>query len=69
MVNFKQNLYDESYKLLTEANAPILLADAASRIVATDNPSKPNLGRNEIDNEICQDAARLINLNLYMEKG
>ncbi len=68
MSEFKQNLYDESHRLLTEVGASALFADVASRVVASDDPSKPNLGRSEIDNEICQDVARLININIGEEK-
>ncbi|PAX52866.1 hypothetical protein [Brunnivagina elsteri] len=56
MPELNQSLYNASYESLTEANVPEYLADAVSRIVATDEPDVPNLGRNDIDIELCCEA-------------
>lgn len=53
MPELNQNLYDASYKALTEANVPENLADAVSKIVATDDGDLPNLGRSEADTNLC----------------
>lgn len=53
MTELNTHLYDVSYQELKEAGVPEYLADAASRIVATDDPDKPNLGRSDVDIEVC----------------
>ena len=58
-----QSLYNASYETLTEAGLPEYLVDAASRIVATDDPTAPNLGRSEVDTAICREIAIQINVN------
>lgn len=52
-----QDLYKASYEALKEAGLPEHLVDAASRIVATDKAGERDLGRNEIDTEICKEVA------------
>ena len=54
MTEINQRLYDTSLKLLTSSGAPVPLADAVSRIVASDDPELPYSGRNPIDNELTQ---------------
>ncbi len=53
MPEFNESLYNASYKTLTESNVPEPLAEAVSRIVATDDPNLPNLGRSEADTKLC----------------
>ena len=53
MTELNKHLYDVSYEALKKEDVPEYLADAVSRIVATDDPSRPNLGRSDIDLEIC----------------
>jgi hypothetical protein len=59
MPELNQNLYNASYECLTDAQVPEPLADAVSRIVATDEPDLPNLGRNDIDLELCGQAVTM----------
>ncbi|MBW4601000.1 MAG: hypothetical protein KME29_15745 [Calothrix sp. FI2-JRJ7] len=63
MTELNQNLYKASCEALKEAGLPEHLVDAASRIVATDEAGKPDLGRNEIDTEICKQVVERINSN------
>ncbi|MBW4600954.1 MAG: hypothetical protein KME29_15510 [Calothrix sp. FI2-JRJ7] len=58
-----QSLYNASREALIEAGLPEYLVDAASRIVATDDPTAPNLGRNETDIAICQEVMIQANIN------
>jgi hypothetical protein len=58
-----QDLYKASCEVLKEAGLPEHLVDAASRIVATDEANKPDLGRNEIDKEICKEVAWRVTYN------
>ncbi len=61
MTEINQRLYDVSLNLLTESHVPVPLADAVSRIVATDNPELPYSGRNLIDNELAQQVLPYLN--------
>lgn len=56
MAELNQNLYQASYEVLKNGDVPEFLADAASRIVATDEAGKPNLGRLDVDQDICKSA-------------
>jgi hypothetical protein len=53
MGELNQQLYKASYEVLTQQGVPEPLADAASRVIATDEAGKPNLGRNEDDIQVC----------------
>jgi hypothetical protein len=57
MPELNQDTYNEHYKSFLEADVPETLADAASRVMATDDASLPNRGRNDIDIELCFQAA------------
>lgn len=57
MTEPNQQLYNASYDALTQQGIPAPLADVASRIVATDDASQPNLGRNEADVQVCHAVA------------
>lgn len=61
MADLNQNLYQASLEALTNIGIPEPLADAASRIVATDDASLPNLGRNDADIQVCYAVADLVN--------
>ncbi|BAZ14689.1 hypothetical protein NIES4071_65330 [Calothrix sp. NIES-4071] len=61
MTELNQQLYQVSLNVLTEAGVPEPLADAASRIVATDDPNQPNLGRSDADIQVCQTVAYIYN--------
>ncbi len=56
-----EKLYQTTKAALTQLNVPNDLADAASRIIATDDPSQPNLGRSPADTEVCMQVAQIIN--------
>ncbi len=51
-----QELYEASFKALTERGVPVSAAERASRVVATDNPQLPDLGRTLEDQKDIQDA-------------
>ena len=53
---FNQSLYDASYKAMQEYQVPDDLAIKASEIIATDDASKPDLGRDAEDREIISQA-------------
>ncbi|BAZ11798.1 hypothetical protein NIES4071_36240 [Calothrix sp. NIES-4071] len=61
MAELNQQLYQVSLDALTEVGIPEPLADAASRIIATDDASQPNLGRSEADIEVCHAVADIYN--------
>ena len=55
-----QQAYENSYQTLTSIGIPKPLADAASRVIATDDPTQPNLGRNDADVEVCRAVADVV---------
>lgn len=55
-----QDLYHKIHNSLQELEVPEHLADAVSRIIATDDGTKPNAGRNEIDNQLCGEVAKIV---------
>lgn len=59
MTELNQQVYQASLKALTDVGIPEPLADAASRVVATDDPSKPDLGRNDADIQVCQSVSEI----------
>lgn len=58
MSEFKEGLYNSSLKALTEADVPIEIAIAASKVVATDEAGIPDLGRTAQDQEDVKEAMR-----------
>ncbi|BAY78372.1 hypothetical protein NIES25_48460 [Nostoc linckia NIES-25] len=56
MPEFKQNIYDASLDALLSASVPREIAEAASKIVASDEAGLPNFGRTEKDQETIQEA-------------
>ncbi|MEA5574791.1 hypothetical protein [Calothrix sp. UHCC 0171] len=60
MPELNQSLYNTCYESLTGSDVPEHLADAVARIVAVDDPNLPNLGRNEIDIELCGEAVQIL---------
>lgn len=58
MTKFNENLYNSSLKALTEANVPIEIAVAASKVVAKDEAGLPDLGRTAQDQQDVQEAMR-----------
>jgi hypothetical protein len=63
MSEINQRVYETSRYYLTKVGLPEYVVDAASRIVASDDPNKPNLGRNEVDNEICKIVAEKLGMD------
>ncbi len=59
MSELNPSFYQTAYNALIEEGVPEHLADAAARIVASDDISDLNLGRNEADIEICQQVAQI----------
>jgi hypothetical protein len=51
-----EELYNASFKALTERGVPVSAAERASRVVANDQPQEPNLGRTKQDQQDVQDA-------------
>jgi hypothetical protein len=56
MSNLNQNLYQVSKQVLEDGGVPKHLADATSRVIATDDPSQHELGRNAADQELVKEA-------------
>lgn len=48
---FNQSLYDASVKALTDNGVPEELAEKASQVIASDDPTQENLGRSDSDRE------------------
>ena len=61
MAELNQSLYNASLEALQQQGVPQHLADAASRVVATDDATQANLGRNEADTEVCKRVVEIIN--------
>jgi len=56
MTDTNQEIYEASFKALTERGVPVSAAEKASEVVAKDNPSLPDLGRSLEDQRKVQDA-------------
>lgn len=61
MTEINQRDYETSHNLLINADVPEPVADAVSRIVASDNPDLPNLGRTDTDNELVKQVLPYLN--------
>lgn len=51
-----QKLYDASMQFFTNSGVPTSTAERASKVVANDDPSKPDFGRTEQDQKHINDA-------------
>jgi hypothetical protein len=51
-----QKLYDASMEFFTQSGVPISTAERASKVVANDDPNKPDFGRTEQDQKHINDA-------------
>ncbi|AFY43650.1 hypothetical protein [Nostoc sp. PCC 7107] len=51
MTEFNESLYKASMEALLTANVPRAIAEAASRVVASDQADQPNLGRTKEDQQ------------------
>lgn len=60
---FNQRLYKVSLEILLTASVPREIAQAASRVVASDDPTLPDLGRTPQDTEVAHEAMR------YYQRG
>jgi hypothetical protein len=49
-------LYEVSMQFLTESGVPVSAAERASKVVANDDPEKPNFGRTNQDQKDVADA-------------
>lgn len=56
MAEVNRQLYDASFKALTERGVPVSAAEKASEVVAKDNPQLPDLGRTPEDQKHVRDA-------------
>ena len=54
--NFNQPLYDATVEALFKNGVPMEVAEAASKIVATDDPYQENLGRSPQDQATVNEA-------------
>lgn len=52
MPEFNHRLYKSSLDTLLTANVPKDVAEIASRIVASDDTTQPNLGRTDADQQV-----------------
>ena len=62
MAELHQEIYYDCYRVLTIVGIPETLADAASRVIATDDLSKFDLGRNDTDTQVVESVAEIYNL-------
>ena len=58
---FNQSLYDASVKALTDNGVPSELAEKASQVVASDDPTKSDLGRSDSDRETINEVMSYLN--------
>jgi len=58
MSEFNQGLYDASLQALTEKGVPQAIAEGASRVVATDDATKPDSGRSPQDQAVVDEAMK-----------
>ena len=58
---FNQNLYDASVKALTDNGVPSELAEKASQVVASDDPTKSDLGRSDSDQQTINETMNYLN--------
>lgn len=58
---FNQSLYDASVKALTDNGVPEELAEKASQVVASDDSTKPDLGRSESDQQTINETMNYLN--------
>ena len=58
---FNQNLYDASVKALTDNGVPEELAEKASQVVASDDPTKSDLGRSDSDQQTINETMNYLN--------
>ncbi|NJL78345.1 MAG: hypothetical protein HC836_42480 [Richelia sp. RM2_1_2] len=49
---FNESLYNASLQALTDNGVPSELAEKASQVIASDDPTKSDLGRSDCDREI-----------------
>ncbi len=56
-----EELYNASFKALTERGVPVSAAERASRVVANDQPTQSNLGRTKQDQQDVEDAMTWLN--------
>lgn len=61
MAEFNQAIYKSSLDALLTANVPKDIAHEASRIVASDDSSKPDFGRTAQDQEVVQKVVEHLN--------
>lgn len=61
MSEINQRAYFVSHHNLTKAGVPEPIADAASRIIASDDPDLPYSGRTPTDNELVQQVLPYLN--------
>ncbi len=54
-------LCQKTKTILENLKVPSHLADAASQIIATDDPTRGDLGRTSADTEICKQVVQIIN--------
>lgn len=53
---FNESLYNASLQALTDNGVPSELAEKASQVIASDDPTKSDLGRSDCDREIINQA-------------
>lgn len=61
MPEFNERMYQTSLDVLLTANVPQDIAEAASKIVASDDASQPNLGRTAEDQAVVQQVVEHLN--------
>lgn len=61
MPEFNQRIYETSLDVLLTANVPREIAETASKVVASDDASQPNLGRTADDQEVVNQVVEHLN--------
>lgn len=61
MPEFNERMYQTSLDALLTASVPQAIAEAASKIVASDDASQPNLGRTAEDQAVVQQVVERLN--------
>ncbi|MEJ1930810.1 hypothetical protein WDZ92_11160 [Nostoc sp. NIES-2111] len=61
MPEFNQRMYETSLDVLLSASVPQDIAEAASKIVASDDATQPDLGRTAEDQVVVQEVVKILN--------
>lgn len=66
---FNQPLYDATVQALFKNGVPMELAEAASKVVASDDPYQDNLGRSPQEQQVVNEAMTYFHKSLGANNG